>query len=328
MTYQSKQVVDEFTGLWRRILVNAGIPSEFLSARHGPCPLCGGKDRFRFDDVGGNGTWFCNQCGNGNGYELLKRRLGIRGFPEAKDEARRLLGATTGPVNAFFSSGKKNNPADFDQQKRLWEQAHQITPSSEAGLYLTSRELDLPYDAEYLRVSASPISYDGSQRFVAMLAKLVDQDGNFVGLHKTHLLGGMKAPVPKPKTFGRGSKLDGGFVGDGLHNSEIFGIAEGIENAMAASVLFGCPVAAAVTADNLSKFKPPVGVRVVNIYADNDPSGEAKAERLRRRLEDAHFEVHVEYPCDGKDWCDELLSLPGTGLRDTGQLQFRSRVVK
>ncbi|WCG84985.1 AAA family ATPase [Pectobacterium sp. A5351] len=41
--------------------------------KHGACPACGGKDRFRFDDKEGRGTWFCNQCGHGDGLDLVAR---------------------------------------------------------------------------------------------------------------------------------------------------------------------------------------------------------------------------------------------------------------
>ncbi|GAB7195786.1 primase-helicase zinc-binding domain-containing protein [Dickeya oryzae] len=41
--------------------------------QHGPCPVCGGKDRFRFDDKRGRGTWFCNHCGHGDGLDLVAR---------------------------------------------------------------------------------------------------------------------------------------------------------------------------------------------------------------------------------------------------------------
>ncbi|HBD5000275.1 TPA: DNA primase, partial [Escherichia coli] len=44
--------------------------------RHGPCPCCGGKDRFRMDDLDGRGTWFCNQCGAGDGLDLVSLVFG------------------------------------------------------------------------------------------------------------------------------------------------------------------------------------------------------------------------------------------------------------
>ena len=52
-----------------------GVPAKALTNRHGPCPVCGGKDRFRFDDKGGRGTWICSTCGAGDGIELVKRLL-------------------------------------------------------------------------------------------------------------------------------------------------------------------------------------------------------------------------------------------------------------
>ena len=48
---------------WLAILPALGVPSHFLRNKHGPCPVCGGKDRFRFDDKDGKGTFFCNGCG-------------------------------------------------------------------------------------------------------------------------------------------------------------------------------------------------------------------------------------------------------------------------
>jgi putative DNA primase/helicase len=70
---QREPLKDRAKGRWRNILPSLGIPSKALTNRHGPYPMCGGKDRFRFDDKGGRGTWFCSQCGGGDGIELVKR---------------------------------------------------------------------------------------------------------------------------------------------------------------------------------------------------------------------------------------------------------------
>lgn len=53
---------------WREILPILGVSREHLTGDHGPCPRCGGKDRFRFDDDGGRGTYFCNKCGGHDGH--------------------------------------------------------------------------------------------------------------------------------------------------------------------------------------------------------------------------------------------------------------------
>ena len=43
-------VTKEVIGKWPSTLLELGIPEEFLTGKHGPCPMCGGKDRFRFTE--------------------------------------------------------------------------------------------------------------------------------------------------------------------------------------------------------------------------------------------------------------------------------------
>ena len=55
-------VRNQASGKWREVLTRLGMDLPPTAKQHGPCPTCGGKDRFRFDDRDGRGTWFCNQC--------------------------------------------------------------------------------------------------------------------------------------------------------------------------------------------------------------------------------------------------------------------------
>ena len=88
-------------GHWPSILgALAGLTSEQLTDKHQPCPMCGGKDRYRFDDQDGTGSWYCNQCGGpvhsgggGSGIELLIRRTGWT-FKEAAQRIEQHLGVT------------------------------------------------------------------------------------------------------------------------------------------------------------------------------------------------------------------------------------------
>jgi putative DNA primase/helicase len=50
--------VDRARGRWREILPQLGIDPRFLSNKQGPCPMCGGKTRFRFDDRDGSGSYY------------------------------------------------------------------------------------------------------------------------------------------------------------------------------------------------------------------------------------------------------------------------------
>lgn len=97
----SPSISDQTQGHWPSILTAlAGLTSEQVTDKHQPCPFCGGKDRYRFDDIDGRGTWYCNKCGGptfsggaGNGWEVLKRKRGWN-FAKAAEEVRRHLGIT------------------------------------------------------------------------------------------------------------------------------------------------------------------------------------------------------------------------------------------
>ncbi len=70
-----KKVGKAARGRWSEILPALEIASTHLVNTHGPCPGCGGKDRFRFDDREGRGTFICGQGTGepiaGDGFELL-----------------------------------------------------------------------------------------------------------------------------------------------------------------------------------------------------------------------------------------------------------------
>ena len=60
---------------WPEILPRLGVDTRFLTNNHGPCPICGGKDRYRFDNKDGSGSYYCHQCGPGSGVILLRKRM-------------------------------------------------------------------------------------------------------------------------------------------------------------------------------------------------------------------------------------------------------------
>src|SRR5947199_194195 len=51
-----QKISETARGRWHGILPQLGISANLLRNRHGPCPMCGGKDRFRFDDWDGKGV--------------------------------------------------------------------------------------------------------------------------------------------------------------------------------------------------------------------------------------------------------------------------------
>ena len=94
-----QDIYDLTEGRWDDILSNLGnLTAKQLTNEHQPCPCCGGKDRYRFDNEKNKGTWFCNKCGGksgtgggGNGLSLLMK-LRNWDFKQAVQEIKKYLG--------------------------------------------------------------------------------------------------------------------------------------------------------------------------------------------------------------------------------------------
>ncbi|MHA3104658.1 primase-helicase zinc-binding domain-containing protein [Acinetobacter sp. ANC 3791] len=78
MALNFDQVRDAAQGNWKDLIFPAfAITVPAKKNQHGPCPICGGTDRFRCDDKQGKGTWICSQCVAGDGFELIVKARGI-----------------------------------------------------------------------------------------------------------------------------------------------------------------------------------------------------------------------------------------------------------
>ncbi|RFS27795.1 DUF3987 domain-containing protein [Acinetobacter sp. SWAC5] len=71
-----EQAKSQANGQWHEIFRKLGYVLPTNQNEHAPCPMCGGKDRFRFDNQGGNGTFICGQGAEcetigGDGFDLL-----------------------------------------------------------------------------------------------------------------------------------------------------------------------------------------------------------------------------------------------------------------
>lgn len=115
-------------GLWPAILTSLGVHSDHLKDRHGPCPGCWGRDRFRFDDREGRGTFVCGGGGEllaGDGFALVQHVKGC-GFAEALRLVARALGRN---LPTIASRSPCRDQPDRDQARKraawLWDQARQ-----------------------------------------------------------------------------------------------------------------------------------------------------------------------------------------------------------
>lgn len=96
-------------GRWPDILRTVcGLDSRQLNPKiHGPCPICGGTDRFRaLDDVAESGALWCAKCHNkqttprsGNGFESVQWLLNCP-FPESLRKVADFLGSYHGHHSA------------------------------------------------------------------------------------------------------------------------------------------------------------------------------------------------------------------------------------
>ena len=320
---------------WPQILEDAGIDRDFLRNIHGPCPICGGTDRFRFDDKEGKGTFFCSHCGAGDGFKLLQLYKGCD-FKTAANFVRDVLHHN--PVEKVaprvFSATEKNKPQiTEDTRKKLqqtWDKASPVKKGDPVWKYLVlTRKLPdvIPGVLRYLPRAPYYVEEDGKPKLIGkfpmMLAKVQGADGKPVGLHRTYLTeGGEKAPVDKAKKLMRGLGISGGAIRL-FPAGEVLAVAEGIETALAVHALTGQACWATVSATLMIKLIVPETVKTVIIYADNDSedhtgkrAGQDAAHNLAERLRTEGKIVKIVYPI-GKDSdiCDVWVARSETNKR-------------
>ncbi|XZE20875.1 phage/plasmid primase, P4 family [Pirellulaceae bacterium SH449] len=112
MAAQISDVKDKATGQWLSILSSVGpIPTDCLTGRHGPCPKCGGKDRWRLTSEE-TGSAVCNQCGKfGDGIAVLEWFTGKSTFDVVEAIAKHLgIASTTSKKKKTSKKSKANEP--------------------------------------------------------------------------------------------------------------------------------------------------------------------------------------------------------------------------
>jgi putative DNA primase/helicase len=305
MTTAPKPSLRERTrGRWHGILTALGVDARYLVNKHGPCPICNaGKDRFRWDNKNGDGTYYCSQCGAGSGVDLVIKLTGLP-FRDAAVRIEQVIGeARPEPAPRLPRSDAQNRAA----MNALWADSSPIRRDDPVDRWLRSRGIDIELYPAVLR-TADSVFYPGGGRHPAMLAMVSDSDGKPVMIHKTYITqDGRKAPVDEPRRFACGTIPDGAAVRLAAHNG-VLGVAEGIETAFAVMRLFGIPCWAALNAGMLEKFQPPENVNNLIIYGDNDAHqrGQRAAWSLAARMQ-IRVEVNIPDQVD-TDWNDVLMA--------------------
>lgn len=303
-------------GKWAGILREMGIPSDYLRKKHGPCPMCGGKDRFRFDDKEGRGTWYCSQCGAGDGFSLLEKIKGW-GFRQVATEVSRICGHVE-PVKTRTRSiesirGSLNN---------TWDTSRRIRKGDPVDTYLTQRGIGLDQYPSELRCHRKLSYFDGKEligKFPAMVGRILDAQGKPASLHRTYLKDGQKAPVDSPKKVMEPIRTIKGGAIRLFPVIDTLAVAEGIETALAVYKRCDLPVWATISAGGMESLVVPAPVREILIFADNDANGvgqkAANALASRMRAEGRQVEIYLP-TTTGNDWLDEFTHSHQQGVRE------------
>lgn len=283
-------------GRWPEILQAAGISDVYFNGRNGPCPFCGGRDRYRWSNKYG-GVWLCTSCPESegkwaNGFKMLMKHLGGVSFRDAADYVRRHFNGGSGIqiTRAARAPVPRSDPqADTERNMRrmigIWEASRAITAGDPVDQYLKHRVPGLDFTPHMIRFHpaldywAAPEDPNGRPvlvgRFPAMVAKAVDPRGVFVQIHKTYLTAdGQKADVPLVKKTERGIGVNGFAVATMPVLGDTLGFAEGIESALAAAMVRRIPVWPCLNGPSLAAFDVPEWLldqvsRIV-IFADHD----------------------------------------------------------
>ena len=290
-------------GRWREILLAHGIEERYLGIKKGPCPLCSSdskSDRFRFSDRYGNGEYICsptgNGCGAGDGFKLLMQYHNWD-FKTALDKVAESVGSAV-PMAYQPGAGRSNSSKERATLQAIWDQSTPLTMGDPASRYLENRGFVLSSHPKCLRYHAA-LDYRENDangksqligKFPGLVARVEDVDGNKpLGLHRTYLTtNGAKAAVSEPKkSLG---KIAGGVIRLFPVEREL-GVAEGIETALGASLLFDLPVWPTVNSANLEKLDLPDVVEKLHIFADSDQgfAGFKAAATLANRAANGHI---------------------------------------
>lgn len=267
-----------------------------LAARHGlrkaaggwigRCPACGYKTGLRVAEKAGKALWWCASC---------------------QDQAAVTAALLSDAAPASHATPAPSSSADDDRRAAALRLANLALPAQGTPVvpYLAGR--CLPWDDALPLRFLPEAKHPCGRRLPAMLALLTDAAGRTCAVHRTFLApgGAGKADVePVRMTLGpvRGAAVR-------LHQPGAWlVVAEGIETALAASVLLRAPAWAAVSAGNMADaLALPEMVREVIVAADNDAPGLAAARRAVARFRAEGRTVRLAVPDrSGADFNDLL----------------------
>lgn len=295
------KISEHCEGKWTEIISSLIGPEWTQSNKHSKCPRSGeGKDRFRFSDINNRGNYFCS-CSDGDkdGFALL---MCVKGwdFTQCCKEVESVIGKCP-----------KDNEPPPPKQKTIVERLQgKVLDSVKSSKHLESRGLEIAPGLKWIK--KLDFYDDGEKRgyFPAMLGP-VRLHGKIQTYHATYIMN-KEASVITRKILSSPGSLQGAAVELYPIIDGVLGVAEGIETAIAAKMLYGVAVWSLLNTALMKSWKPPSNVKKVIIFGDNDENyaGQAAAFNLAHRLKKMNeVEVVLRFPPQtGHDFNDVLQS--------------------
>jgi hypothetical protein len=267
----------------------------------------------------------------GPGHRKRDNSLGVIFDPKAPDGFRlhSLSGDDENVCRAYFkklltrvaagravaleaSSNRDNRSGRVNWARRIWAESDPLKGSL-AHRYLRARGCgSLPEGVSVYALRFHPLCPFGNDRYPALVAAMRDvTTREIVGIHRTAISddGNGKRPMPdgsSPKKM-MGSAIGAAVVLNRNVGTRL-GIAEGIETALSAAMIFKMPVWSVLSVSGIKAFPVIHGIESLCVFADNDEAGMSAAEQCGCRYSDAGIDVDVRYPpLAGSDWNDFML---------------------
>jgi putative DNA primase/helicase len=274
-------------------IMHRGIELRGTVERSGPCPRCGGIDRFAINTR--KQLFNCRRCGKGGDVIALKMFLDGVSFSQAVET---LSGKSVERPLACDRRVANRNKAIAS---RIWAEAEHPSGTI-AATYLVRRGLVLPEEAagEAIRFHpACPFKGSSVPCMVALVRDVITNEPK--AIHRTALTAdGNKAAIDGV------SRLSLGPVGGGAvkltpdeHVTLQLGIGEGIESTLSAQLAseFGSsPVWALLSAGQVSVFPVLAGIEALWVAVDPDQTGIKAARVCADRWQTAGVEVFLLQP--------------------------------
>ncbi|UXY10063.1 primase-like DNA-binding domain-containing protein [Kosakonia sp. ML.JS2a] len=265
------ETVKQACGHWPRILPALGV--KVMKNRHQPCPVCGGADRFRFDDKEGRGTWFCNQCGAGDGLSLVEKALGVT-VNEAADRVNAVTSSLPPVAPEVIAADTAETEASRREAAALAASIMMKTRPATGNAYLTRKGLA---DRECLTLTTTHKTGGVTYRAGDVVVPLYDDTGALVNVQLINADGDKRT-------------LKGGQVKGACHIIEgqkqagkRLWIAEGYATALTVHHLTGENVMVALSSVNLlslaslARNRHPGGQIILAADRDLNGDGQTKA---------------------------------------------------